>query len=130
MRIPTAKTLVTGIGLLLILSPVVASPISLIKADDASKRVKIVGGGLELTNLTPTAAQCGKQNGETLLLKVLSETPIDVRIYVQTGYRQWINKDFINQKKGDEITYYRCNQKPNYKIYSHAVGSTDPWPQP
>jgi len=35
------------------------------------------------------------------------------------------NKDFINQNHGDEITNYRCDQKRNYKIYSHAeeVGS-------
>ena len=99
-------------------------------ADDQSKRVKIVGGGVELVEITPLAPQCGKQKGETIHLKVTSETAIDVRLYIQTGSREWINKDFTNQKKGDEISNVRCNQKPNYKIYSHAAGSTDAWPKP
>ena len=30
-------------------------------ADDPSKHVKIVGGGVELVEITPSASQCGKQ---------------------------------------------------------------------
>jgi hypothetical protein len=41
-----------------------------------------------------------------------------------------MNKDFSNQKRGEEITNYRCDQKPNYKIFSHAVGSSEAWPKP
>lgn len=130
MRLRRANTLVAGVGLLLILSPIAVNTRALVPADDASKRVKIIGSGVELIELAPTAPKCGKQKGETIRLRVTSENPIDVRIYLQTGYRQWINKDFANQKKGDEITDYRCDQKPDYKIYSHAAGSTDPWPKP
>jgi hypothetical protein len=99
-------------------------------SDDASKRVKIVGAGVELVEITPSASKCANQKGETIRLKVTSETPIDVRLYIQTGWHQWIDRDFANQKRGDEITEFRCNQKPNYKIYSHAVGSTEAWPKP
>ena len=98
-------------------------------ATDA-KRVKIVGGGVELIELAPSAPKCGKQKGETIRLRVSSETAIDVRMYIQTGYKQWMDKDFPNQKRGDEITSYRCDQKPNYKIYSHAAESSEAWPKP
>lgn len=56
-----------------------------------------------------------KTKGQIVRLKVTSENSIDVRLYVQTGYKQWLPKDFTNQKLGDEITDYRCDQKPNYK---------------
>jgi hypothetical protein len=97
---------------------------------DSNKRVQIVGGGVELIELSASAPKCGKQKGETIRLRVTSETVIDVRMYVQIGWHQWISKDFANQKKGDEISEFRCDQKPNYKIYSHAAGSTEAWPRP
>ena len=56
----------------------------MVAADDASKRVKIISGGVELIEVTPTAPKCGKQKGETIRLRVTSETAIDVRIYVIT----------------------------------------------
>jgi hypothetical protein len=85
---------------------------------------------VELIEVIPTAPKCGKQKGETIRLRVTSEIPIDVRMYMQVGYHQWINKDLASQKKGDEIESFRCDQKPDYKIYSHAAGSTDAWPKP
>jgi len=36
---------------------------------------------------------------------------------------QWISKDSANQKKGDEIKSFRCDETPDYKIYSHALRS-------
>ena len=98
--------------------------------DDPAKRVKIVGAGLELIEVTPTAEKCGKQKGETIRLRVTSESPIDVRMYMKIAGGHWINKDFANQKKSDEISSYRCDTKPDYKIYSHAAGSTQAWPNP
>ena len=95
-----------------------------------TKRVKIVGSGVELLDITPSASNCPKQKGETIRLKVTSDTAVDVRWYTQTGYKRWVNKDFPNRKHGDEITTYRCDQKPNYKIYSRAAGSTEAWPKP
>jgi hypothetical protein len=130
MRLRRANTLIAGIGLILILSAIVVNTSAAPATDDASKRVKIVGGGVELIELTPSAPQCGKQKGETIRLKVTSETPVDVRLYIQTGYKQWMDKDFPNQKRGDEITSFRCDPKPNYKIYTHAAGSSEAWPKP
>jgi hypothetical protein len=119
-----------GIATRLILITLIAGS-AIANVPDDSKRVKIVGGGVELVEISPTAPKCSpKQKGETIRLKVISETSIDVRLYIQTGYHQWNSQDFANQKKGDEISTFRCNQKPNYKIYSHAAGSTDAWPKP
>jgi hypothetical protein len=95
-----------------------------------TKRVKIVGSGVELLDITLSASNCPNQKGETIRLKVISDTAIDVRWYTQTGYKQWVNKDFLNQNHGDEITNYRCDQKRNYKIYSRAAGSAEAWPKP
>jgi hypothetical protein len=95
-----------------------------------SKRVKIVSSGVELIEITPSAPKCGKQKGETIRLKVTSETSIDVRLCIQTGYKQWLPKDFPNQKIGDGITDYRCGPPTNYKVYAHAVGSSEVWPKP
>lgn len=95
-----------------------------------SKRVKIAGSAVELIELRPSAPECGQQKGETIRLRVTSETEVDVRLYIQTGYKRWMDKDFAIQKRGDEITSYRCDQKPNYKIYTHAAGSNEAWPKP
>jgi hypothetical protein len=95
-----------------------------------TKRVKIAGSAVELIELRPSAPECGKQKGETVRLRVTSETQVEVRLYIQTGYKRWMDKDFSNQKRGDEITSYRCDQKPNYKIFSRAVGSSEAWPKP
>ena len=100
-------------------------------ADDPAKRVKIVGNGVEFVGVGPTDAKCGKQQqGETIRLRVTSESPIDVRMYMKVVGGRWINNDFANQKKGDEITSFRCDTKPDYKLYSHAAGSTEAWPKP
>lgn len=130
MRLRQTHTVSAGIGALLILIAKVVSSAAAGAADDPSKRVKIVGGGVELVEITPSAPKCGKQKGEAIRLKVTSETPIDVRLYTQTGWRQWISADLPNQKRGAEISSFRCNEKPNYKIYSHAPGSTEAWPKP
>ena len=130
MSLRRANALVASVGLLFVLSPFIVNTRAVLAANDASKRVKIIGGGVELIEVTPTAPSCGKQKGETIRLRVTSESPIDVRMYMQVSYHQWINKDFANQKKGDEISSFRCDQKPDYKIYSHAAGSTEAWPKP
>jgi hypothetical protein len=94
------------------------------------ERVWLFTTGIELVGITPTAEHCGAQPGETIKFKVTSATPIDVRLYVQVGYKQWLNKDFGNQKAGDEISDYSCNRKPNYKVYARAIGATGDWPKP
>ena len=100
-------------------------------ADDPAKRVKIIGNGVEFVGVGPADAKCGKQQqGETIRLRVTSESSIDVRMYMKIAGGHWINKDFANQKKSDEISSYRCDTKPDYKIYSHAAGSTEAWPNP
>ena len=92
--------------------------------------MKILGSGVELIEISQVAPKCGKQKGATLRLKVTSENPVDVRLYVQTGWKQWLPKDFPNQKRGDEITDYRCGPATNYKVNAHAAGSSEGWPKP
>src|SRR5215813_10576124 len=87
--------------------------------DDPSKRVQIVGGGLEFVEVTPPPDKCGKQkDGEAIRLRVTRESPADVRMYMRIAGGRWISLDFANQKKGDEISRFRCDTKPNYTIYS------------
>jgi hypothetical protein len=69
-------------------------------------------------------------NSEAIRLRVVSETPVDVRMYMLVAGHKWISKDFTNQTKGGEISSYRCDSKPDYKIYSHAAGSAEAWPKP
>ena len=95
-----------------------------------NKQVQILGQGVELIEMTPTAEKCGKQKGTTTRLRVTSETPVDVRLYVQVGYKRWLNKDFANQKRGDEITDYMCDRKPTSKVYARAAGTSEEWPKP
>jgi len=72
-------------------------------ADDPAKRVKIVGGGVEFVGVTSSAEKCGRQkDGEAIRLRVTSESPVDVRMYMLVVGGRWISKDFPNQKKGDE----------------------------
>jgi hypothetical protein len=113
-----------------IVSALTANTIAQKSPASENKQVKILSNGLELIEVAPTAPQCGKQKGQTIRLKVTSEAPVDVRLYVHTGYKQWLPKDFVNQKQGDEITDYRCNQKPDYEVYAHAIGSSEAWPKP
>lgn len=94
MRLRRLNTLTAGVARLLILSPIVVNTRAEVAADDPSKRVKIVGGAIELVEVTPTAPKSGKQKGKTMRLRVTSETPIDVNVYIQVGYHQGINKDF------------------------------------
>ncbi len=121
---------IPSVCITLILIAIVVNSAIASTTEEPAKRVKIVGNSVELIEITPTAPKCGKQKGETVRFRVTSETPIDVRLYVQAGFRQWVNRDFANQKKGDEISEYRCDQKPVYKIYSHAAGSSEAWPKP
>jgi hypothetical protein len=44
---------------------------------------------VELIEVALTAPKCGKQKGETIRLRLTSETPIDVRMYMQVGYHQY-----------------------------------------
>ena len=67
-----------------------------------------------------------KQTGHV----VIGQSSVDVRLYIKTGYKQWVPKDFPNQQSGSEIVDYRCEQKPDYKVYARAAGSLDAWPKP
>jgi hypothetical protein len=98
--------------------------------NQANNKVKVLSPGIELAEVLPTADQCISKKGQTIRLKVTSATAVDVRLYVKTGYKQWISKDFPNQQAGSEITDYRCDQKPDYKVFAHAAGSSDAWPKP
>ena len=95
-----------------------------------SKQVKVLATGVELVEITPSAPKCNKQGGQTIRLKVTSEKPVEGRLYVHTGWKQWLPKDFANQKRGDEITNYRCGNPTDYKVYARAAGSSEAWPKP
>jgi predicted ATP-grasp superfamily ATP-dependent carboligase len=101
-----------------------------IAANDQSNKVKIVSAGVELVGISPSAEQCASKKGQTVRLKIVSQSSVDVRLYIKTGYKQWVPKDFPNQQSGSEIVDYRCEQKPDYKVYAHAAGSSDAWPKP
>jgi hypothetical protein len=95
-----------------------------------NKVVKILSAGVNLIEVVPSAEKCPNSKGQTVRLKITSESPIDVRLFVRVGYKKWLSKDYPNQKAGEEITDYRCEQKPDYKVYAHTAGSSDAWPKP
>jgi hypothetical protein len=98
--------------------------------NQTNDKVKVLSPGIEVAEVLPTADQCASKNGQTIRLKVTSTSALDVRLYVKTGYKRWVWKDFPNQQAGSEITDYRCDQQPDYKVYAHAAGSSDAWPKP
>ena len=95
-----------------------------------NNQVRLLTNSVEVVEVIPSAEKCATQKGTSVRLRVTSETPVDVRLYVQVGYKKWLNRDFTNQKRGDEITDYMCDRKPNYKVYAHAAGSSEEWPKP
>ena len=98
--------------------------------NQTNNKVKVLSPGIEVAEVLPTADQCASKKGQTIRLKVTSTSALDVRLYIKTGYKRWMPKDFPNQQPGNEITDYRCDQTPDYKVYAHAAGSPDAWPKP
>jgi hypothetical protein len=98
--------------------------------NQTNNKVKVLSPGIEVAEVLTTADQCGSKKGQTIRLKVTSPSALGVRLYVKTGHKRWMPKDFPNQQAGSEITDYRCDQKPDYKVYAHAAGSSDAWPKP
>jgi hypothetical protein len=98
--------------------------------NQTNDKVKVLSPGIEVAEVLPTADQCASKKGQTIRLKVTSTSALDVRLYIKTGYKRWMPKDFPNQQPGNEITDYRCDQTPDYKVYAHAAGSPDAWPKP
>ena len=101
-----------------------------VKAVEDLGKITIVSQGVELIEVLPNAEKCTNQKGQTVRLKVTSETPVDVRLYAKVRRGEWFPKDFLNQKKGDEILDYRCDGNRDYKVYVHATGSSEAWPKP
>lgn len=100
------------------------------KAFEGLGKVTIVSQGIELIEVTPTAEKCTNKKGQTVRLRVTSESPVDVRLYAKITGGVWFPKDFLNHKKGDEILDYRCDGNRSYKVYARAAGSPDAWPKP
>jgi len=98
--------------------------------NQTNDKVKVLSPGIEVAEVLATADQCASKKRQTIRLKVTSTSALDVGLYVKTGYKQWMTKDFPNQQAGSEITDYRCDQRPDYKVYAHAAGSSDAWPKP
>lgn len=95
----------------------------------SNKQVKILTKALELIEVTHSASECGKQKSTVVRLRVVSESPVDVRVYVPLG-RVMTMKNFMNQKQGDEISTYVCNGESTFKFVSRAAGSSGEFPKP
>jgi hypothetical protein len=65
------------------------------------------------------------------MARAASLFPIDIKLYLPGSFgTTWIDKDFSNQKKGDEITDYMCgNSYAVYRVYAHAAGRSYVWPR-
>lgn len=96
---------------------------------DKNKQVKLLPNTLEIIEVTKTADKCPDQKGITVRLRVISESPVDIRRWANLG-NNWLPADFLNQKKGNEISTYMCNPVANFKFYSRAAGSSDKFPKP
>jgi hypothetical protein len=57
---------------------------------------------------------------------------VDIKLHSPgASGKNWIDKDFANQKKGDEITDFMCNSSNTlYKVYARAAGGAGAWPRP
>jgi hypothetical protein len=97
-----------------------------------SNNVKLYTNAVEVVDVQPTAEKCAKSKGTTIRLRVTSESPVDIKLYSPGSFgKNWIDKDFPNQKKGDEITDFMCgNSNAAYKVYTRAAGSSDAWSRP
>jgi hypothetical protein len=104
-------------------------------ADNNSKKtgnVKLYTNAVEVVDVQPSAEKCAKSKGTTVRLRVTSESPVDIKLYSPGVFgKNWIDKDFPNQKKGDEITDFMCGDaNATYKVYARAAGSSEAWPRP
>ncbi len=113
----------------------VFSSLAVIAQDQGGKKqavnVKVLSKGVEVVEVTPSAEKCPKPNDATTVrLKVTSETPVDVRLYVGMSFGKWLPKDFLNKGSGAEISDYRCAPKAQYRVYTRAAGSAGEWPKP
>lgn len=131
MKKRTARKVIVAITLSLLFG---FAPVTRLPAQEASnklnKQVQLHTDAVELVEVTPSAAQCGKQKGTSIRLRVNSESSVDVRLYIHVGYKRWINRDFASQKRGDEITDFICIEKANYEVFARSAGSSQDWPQP
>lgn len=96
---------------------------------DKNKQVKVLPKTLEIIEVSQTAEQCPNKKGTTVRLRVISESPIDVVRYANLG-SLWSPAEFMNQKKGDEITTFMCSSVAKFKFYSRAAGSSEKFPKP
>ena len=98
-------------------------------SDKSDKQVKISTNALELIEVTHSASECGKQKSTVVRLRVVSDSPVDVRAFVPLA-RVMTTRTFLNQKQGDEISAYVCNGESTFKFVSRPAGSSDEFPKP
>jgi hypothetical protein len=102
------------------------------QADDkigkGSNQVKLNTKAVELVDVLPSADGCPNKQGTTVKLRVISDTPVDLRRYAYSN-RAWIPRDFAGKKKGDEITDYMCTAGATFRVYSRPAGSAEAWPK-
>jgi hypothetical protein len=96
-----------------------------------NRNVEIHSDQVELVDVQPGAERCPDQKkATTIRLKVKSEKAVDIKIFCHISGSTWVGKDFLNKRRGDEISTYLCDSHPKVKVYSHEAGSSETWPKP
>jgi hypothetical protein len=99
------------------------------KPKSGSDKVKLETNQVEVVELSQTAEKCANQKGASLRLKVLSESPIDVRILYQNNRGRWNASNISGKKRGDEIAEFTCFQDSRFRVQARTA-SDKPWPNP
>ena len=94
------------------------------------KHVRIMTDAVEFVSYTKTAEKCKSGKGETIRLKVKSESPVDVRLYIAQPRGKWLIQDYPGQQQGQEVMSYQCDRTPQYRVYARAAGSAGEWAKP
>lgn len=94
-----------------------------------NKQVKLLTNAVEPIDVSHTAEECPEQKGTTVRVRVVSNSPVDIRRYANRG-NNWMSQDFTNQKQGDEISTYFCADKATFKFLSRPAGSSEAFPKP
>jgi hypothetical protein len=96
------------------------------KSKGGNNQVKLYSNAVEIVDVKPEGEKCGKE-ATTLRLRVVSESPVDVRVHFRTRRGGWAFSDYLNKKKGEEMVSIECQTNAKYKVQARPVGSSK-WP--
>ncbi len=80
-----------------------------------------------------TAMQQRKMNKSAFSVLALCVSALALLLTNAAGQNNQTNdkvKVLSPGRAGSEIADFRCDQRPDYKVYAHAAGSSDAWPKP